>query len=101
MKVNRPTISNPNTVILSSSTNNQVSSWYDYKKHGLFTYFFLWALSGAADKDDNQEITIKEIYEFVSDRAEGVPYWAKRLHGGRIQTPTIQGLRISDVFVKF
>ena len=68
---------------------------------GLFTYFFLRALSGAADKDRNKEITFQEIYDFVSDRAEGVPYWAKRLHNGRTQTPVLQGLGKEFVFVKF
>ena len=99
IKINQPVIDQSNTVVLTSSESNQISSWLEKQAHGLFTYFFLRALSGAADKDQNKEVTFQEIFDFVSDRAEGVPYWAKRLHGGRIQTPTIQGSRKSDVLV--
>ena len=99
LKVKQPVIHQSNTVVLTSSESNQISSWLERQKHGLFTYFFLRALSGAADKDRNKEITFQEIYDFVSDRTEGVPYWAKRLHGGRTQTPTIQGSGSSNVFV--
>ena len=101
IKVDNPAIAaNKNTIILASSKGNQISSWYDEKKHSLFTYFFLKALGGAADMDGDSVLTFKEIYDFVSDRAEGVPYWAKRLHGGRIQTPDFQGTNKNKVLVR-
>ena len=68
------------------------------KEHGLFTYFFLEAVSGGADRDMNRKITFKETYDFVADNAEGVPYWAKRLHGGRVQIPTLQVVNDLEVF---
>ncbi len=89
--VNNPAIAEKNTIIMTSSTGSQISSWYDEKGHGLFTYFFLKALGGAGDMNGDKQLTFAEINDFVSDRAEGVPYWAKRLHGGRVQTPTLQG----------
>ena len=47
----RITVSNPlavadNCVVLSSSAGTQVSSWYNDKQHGMFTYFFLKSLAG-------------------------------------------------------
>jgi len=101
ISVKNPTIDQPNTTILSSAASDQISSWYDDMKHGLFTYFLLRAISGVADKDNNNEITIQEIYDFVSDRAEGVPYWAKRLHNGRTQTPILQSIDKEIVIVAY
>jgi len=90
-----------NTSVLASSEGNQVSSWHDEMKHGLFTYFFLMAIGGAADLDMNKEITFQEIHAYVSDRSEGVPYWAKRFHGGRTQTPMLYSNQKEDVFVAY
>ena len=89
-----------NTAVIASSESDQISSWYDDKQHGLFTYFFLKALGGVADSDNNKKLTLKEIYHYVSDRSDGVPYWARRLHGGRLQVPTLQGYRDDDILVQ-
>jgi len=101
IKITNPVVAKQNIAILTSSEISQISSWYPAKKHGLFTYFFLQAVSGEADKDKNNKITLKEIYNYVSDRTEGVPYWAKRLHGGRVQIPTLQILNEEEVFVGY
>jgi hypothetical protein len=79
-----------NAAVFTSSSSDQISSWYPEKKHGLFTYFFLKGLQGAADGDGDGKITAGELNGFVSDRTEGVPYWARRLHG-REQTPEFRG----------
>lgn len=91
-----------NTVVLASSKNDQISSWYNEKQHGLFTYFFLKGLSGKADMNKDNVVTLAEVYDYVSDRADGVPYWARRLHGGRIQEPVLMGEGAEDlVLVKY
>ncbi len=101
LKVINPVTAQNNLTILTSAENNQVSSWYPEKQHSLFTYFFLKAVTGDADLNQNKQITFQEIYNFVADRAEGVPYYAKRLHGGRTQTPTMQAADNDAVFVKY
>lgn len=101
IKVENPAIAKGDTVILTSARGDQISSWYDEKKHGLFTYFFLKSLNGSADRNGDHEITFSELYEFISDNAEGVPYWAKRLHSGRMQIPTLQGKNKDRVFVRY
>ena len=53
----------------------------------MFTYFFLKAVIGDADFNNDKQITFQEIYNFVANRAEGVSYYEKRLHSGNIQTP--------------
>ncbi|MCP4755859.1 MAG: caspase family protein [Proteobacteria bacterium] len=88
-------------VILSSSRGNQASSWYNDKQHGMFTYFFLKAIhnrNGDVNKDGR--LTFEEIYRFVTDNNDGVPYYARRLHGVD-QTPTIEGDYKGKVFLKY
>ncbi len=101
IKVSNPPVGKKNVAILTSSESSQISSWYPEKRHGLFTYFLLKAVNGDADKDSNRQITYKEIFDYVSNRTEGVPYWAKRLHGGRVQIPTLQSLNGDDVFISY
>ena len=101
LKVINPVTAQNNLTIFTSAANNQVSSWYPEKQHSLFTFFFLRAVMGDADLNQDKEITFQEIYNFVADRAEGVPYYAKRLHGGRIQTPTMYAANKDAVFVKY
>jgi Caspase domain len=91
IKVDVPTVSFDNMTVLTSATSDQVSSWHNEREHGLFTYFFLKAIRGYGDKNKDRNMTIQEVYDSVSDQAEGVPYWSRRLHGGRIQTPMLYG----------
>jgi len=91
IKIDKPTFSYESISVLTSSTKDQVSSWYNDREHGLFTYFFLKAIRGYGDKNKDRKMTIQEIYDSVSDQAEGVPYWSRRLHGGRVQTPMLYG----------
>jgi len=96
-----PVINLKNGVVLTSSSGNQVSSWYNKKKHGMFTYFFLKAIHNRnADFNRDNRLTFEEIYQYVSDNTEGVPYYARRIHGVE-QTPIIQGHYKGKVFVKY
>ena len=100
IKIDKPSFSYENMSVLTSANSDQVSSWYHDREHGLFTYFFLKAIRGYADKNKDNKMTFREIYDCVSDQAEGVPYWSRRLHGGRIQTPMLYGPE-TDVFVMY
>ncbi len=101
IKIDSPVVHQENITVITSAKNDQVSSWYPEKGHSMFTYFFLKAVSGDADLNGDRQISYKEIYDFVGDRTEGVPYYAKRLHNGRIQTPTLQTSNQYAVFVKY
>ncbi len=101
LRVKNPVSTREKVTIFTSAENNQVSSWYPEKQHSMFTYFFLKAVSGGADFDNDRRISFQEIYDFVADRSEGVPYYAKRLHGGRIQTPTMLAADKNAVFVSY
>lgn len=90
-----------NGALLASSSNDQVSAWYTEKKHGLFTYFFLKAIHNAnADFNKDKKLTLEEIYRFVSDRTEGVPYYARRYRNVE-QIPSLDGDATDRVLVEY
>jgi WD40 repeat protein len=80
----------PNQVVLTASGDNEVASWYDDKRHGLFTYYLLKGLSGSADTDKNQAVTAAEIRRYLLDQQNGIPYKARELFS-RDQNPQITG----------
>ena len=85
-----------NINLFTSSSGDEISSWYPEKQHGLFTYFFLKALQGDADKDKNKELTFGEIKSYLD---ENIPYQARRMYG-RTQTPSFIGNE-SKIMVKY
>lgn len=88
-------------VLFASSSGTEVSCWYNEKKQGLFTYFFLKAIHNRnADFNKDNKITFEEIQQYISDKTEGVPYYARRLHGIN-QNPVLQGENTQDVFVEY
>jgi hypothetical protein len=50
----------------NSSSPNQVSYWLEGEEYSVFTYYFLSALKGAADGDEDKQITIGELYDYVT-----------------------------------
>ena len=75
---------NTGTVITSSS-GDQISSWYPEKKHSLFTYYFLMGIREKASKKET--VTLSDLKEYVLDNVDRM---AKRLYN-RIQTPNFDG----------
>jgi hypothetical protein len=92
----------PNSAIISSSNGEQVSSWYSEMKHGMFTYFFLKAIHDFknSDKNADNQLTYNEIYEYISDKTNGIPYFARRINAVE-QTPVLKGSSTDRIFVKF
>jgi hypothetical protein len=93
IRLKDPQIPSEKMTIFSSSSGDQLSNWYPDMRQSLYTYFFLKGLKGEADLDKNHRITAEELHQFVADEVNGVPYWSKRLHQGRNQTPTLSGNR--------
>jgi len=85
-------LADPNLVVLSSSTAEQPASWYNAKGQGLFTWFFLRAIQDVrhADANADGQLTLREVHAYLSDPTEGIPYYARRLHGIE-QTPLLLG----------
>lgn len=83
-----------NINVLTSSNNKQLSSWYDEKKHSIFTYYFLKSLQlknkedEEGDKPTNRDdgnLSFDDIHKYVSIK---VKYMANRLYR-REQNPQI------------
>jgi hypothetical protein len=91
LELQSPVIRAKNMVVVSSAAGSQVSSWYNEKNHSMFTYFLLRALKDkSADTNHDGKLTFDELYSYLSDKSEGVPYYARRINGVE-QDPTISG----------
>jgi hypothetical protein len=55
-------------VIITASAANEVSVEKDELQHGVFTYYLLEALKGAADTDGDGAVTVDEAYRYVSEK---------------------------------
>ena len=87
IKTSNPLFNDPKAVVLTSATGGQIASWYPEQSHGLFTYYYLKALQGAANTDRDRNLTLGELRAYLQQQ---VPYSARRLNN-REQTPEIYG----------
>ena len=97
ISVENPAANLKNGVVLTSSSGNQISSWYREKGHGLFTYFFLKGIRGEADGDRDGTVTSEEVFGYIM---ENVPYLARRLFN-REQTPQLMGGALDQILVEY
>ena len=54
-----------NLTVMSASSGDEVSSTYDEKGHGLFTYFFLKGLKGDGDANGDGRIDTVELFSYI------------------------------------
>lgn len=89
-------------VVFNSSSGDQVSSWYTENQHGLFTWAFLKALQDyeATDINNDRKVTVQEIYKRIADNNEGVPYYARLIHGIE-QVPVLKGNDTNRVLFEY
>lgn len=80
------------TTIFAGAGTDQVATWYREKGHSTFTYFFLKGLGGAADSNQDRDITVGELETYLKKE---VKYTAGRLKM-RKQEPIVIG---DDSFV--
>ncbi|TSA28289.1 hypothetical protein D4R71_01055 [bacterium] len=100
-KTSNPIISLNNGIVFSSSKDSEVSSWYNEKKHGMFTYFFLKSIHNKnADINNDNKLTANEIIKFISNNSEGVPYYTRRIHGLE-QHPQLLGKNIERAVINY
>lgn len=80
-------------VIITASAANEVSVERDELQHGVFTYFLLEGMKGAADTDGDGLVTVDEAYRYVSDR---VPQ-ATRQEQHPVKKGTVEGSLILSI----
>jgi hypothetical protein len=70
IKVENPMAAAQNIVVLSAAAENQISTAFPEKRHGLFTYYFLKGLQGEADGNKDGAVSIEELYGYVRPKVE-------------------------------
>ena len=83
--------------VFTSSSGEQVSSWYPEMKHSLYTYYFLKGLKGFADMNNDQSISAEEMQSYVH---EEVSFMARKLNS-REQTPGLNTNTVGKVLITF
>jgi uncharacterized caspase-like protein len=81
--------------ILSAGTRTQTAYGDDALKHGIFSFYLLKGLSGAADTNHDKRITMGELADFVSVETSR---YALGIH--KIQEPQFTGDRQHNVVMK-
>ncbi|HIJ61794.1 MAG TPA: caspase family protein [Rhodospirillaceae bacterium] len=87
----------PKITVIAAAAADQIASWEPDASHGLFTEYFLKAMSGEADKppygNGDGNITLEKLDHYLKDN---LSYWARRYYG-RDQTAEIAaGAKKSD-----
>ena len=85
-----------NITVFSASRGNEISSAWPEKKHGLFSYFLMKGFQGNADKNSDNNITIKELALYIE---KNVSMTAGMLD--REQHPTINTSNGNNIIVRF
>ena len=96
VKINNPYLQSEDSVVMFSSSGDEVSSWYKEAKHSLFTYFLLRGLGGECDKDKNKSITLAELKDYLT---ENIPAYSRYLTGNE-QHPQIYSLNDKTELIK-
>ena len=76
-----------NVAVLSAASGDQISSTYDEKGHGLFTYFMLKGLKGEGDTNGDGKVEIGELFEYIKPQVERI---ARKQYNNE-QTPQLFG----------
>lgn len=59
-----------NLAILTASGENQISSSYKEKRHGVFTYFLLKGIKELLDNDNGSKLLLADLYGYLKPQVE-------------------------------
>lgn len=79
-------------VVLTSCKLGEYSYEWNEKEHGVFSYYLLEGMKGAADKDGDRVVTITDAHKYTS---ENVKRWA--FQKGVEQNPTLEAKISGDI----
>lgn len=66
--VEDPVLLSPNLISFAAAEKDQVSNAYKEQAHGLFTYYLLKGLGGAADKNSDGNVLLSELADYARDQ---------------------------------
>ena len=74
-----------NIAILAASSANQISSTYNEKGHGLFTYFLLMGIKESLEKNKDAKLEINKMFDYLKPNVESI---SRRVYNNE-QTPQL------------
>lgn len=78
-----------NMTVLAASAENQISSTYDEKGHGLFTYFLLKGIKNEDVVKSDGSLKVEDLFGYIKPRVERI---ARKQYGSE-QTPQLMGTK--------
>ena len=81
--------------LIAASTAQQLAQDWEDQEHGVFTYYLLEGLSGRADRDSKDFVTVDDLKTFVLDNLRR---WNVK-HGGLLQEPTARIGDLGDIIL--
>jgi len=84
IKVKFPELYDKNCAVITAASGHQVSSNSDALKHGIFTYYLLKGLKNDANTDNDNELTLFELWNYVNNNVSD-----EALNLDRAQNPLI------------
>lgn len=80
-----------NVTVMAAASSSQISSTYEEKSHGLFTYFMLKGIKDSDVVKPNGAIAISDLFTYVKPRVERIA----RKQYNNAQTPQLIGHKTS------
>ena len=74
--------------VISAGAVDQMASWEQDNSHGLFTKYFLKAMSGEGDKNNDGQVSDTELKDYLG---ETMTYYARRYYGRNQNVQIMQG----------
>jgi uncharacterized caspase-like protein len=78
-----------NMTVISASSGDQISSTYDEKGHGLFTYFLLKGIKNEDVIKKDGSIAISDLFSYIKPQVERI---ARKQYNNE-QTPQLIGAK--------
>lgn len=72
MNIQNNMVLSKNISVLSASAGNQISSTYDDKGHGLFTYFLLKGIKNEDVVNPDGSIAVSDLYDYIKPQVESI-----------------------------
>ncbi len=83
-RVQNPAMSSDKIISMNATNEAQISNSFEKQRHGLFTYYLLNGLRGAAAGDQDKSVSVKGLYSYVLDNVS-----RESRRKGAEQTPTM------------
>ena len=87
MNLQNDTVLSANMTVLSASAGDQISSTYDEKGHGLFTYFMLKGIKNEEVVNPDGSIKMDDLFGYIKPQVERI---ARKQYNNE-QTPQLMG----------